>query len=300
MWCQMPFAKIWRIARDYALMTVGALCIALSIDLFLVPNNVIAGGVTGVSIILNSLVGTPVGLVILLLNVPLFIVGWRALGGLIFGVRTVFAVVVLSLAVDALAPLLRPVTTQPLLFILYGGVLDGLGTGLIFRGLGTSGGIDIVARLLERWRGVRPGRTLLALNALTYAGAFFIYGAEPVLFALLASFISSRAVNVVLEGGVTARQALIVTARPAEITAAVLQDLARGITVLEGKGGYTHQDRAILLCVVLRSELSFLKQIIARADPDAFVIVGEVAEVLGEGFGAGTARRAREGDKVTR
>ncbi|MBC8078085.1 MAG: YitT family protein [Chloroflexales bacterium] len=294
----MRLAKALPIVRDYVLMTTGALCIAVSINLFLAPNNVIAGGVTGVAIILNSLVGSPIGLMILLLNIPLFIVGWRALGGLVFGVRTVFAVVVLSFAIDALAPLLTPVTTQPLLFILYGGLLDGLGTGLIFRGLGTSGGIDIVARLLERWRGVAPGRSLLAMNALTYAGAFFIYGAEPVLFALLASFISSRAVNVVLEGSMSARQALIVTARPAEITAAVLHDLARGVTVLEGRGGYTRQERAILLCVVLRSELSFLKQIIATADPDAFVIVGEVAEVLGEGFGAGTVRRAKNEEEL--
>jgi uncharacterized membrane-anchored protein YitT (DUF2179 family) len=281
----MNLPHVLRIVRDYVLITMGAVAIACSIDLFLAPNNVISGGVSGVALIANHLFGTPIGAVILVLNIPLFIIGWRSLGGFVFGIRTIYGVVVLSIAIDALVPFLTPVTHQPLLYILYGGLLDGIGVGLIFRGRGTSGGIDIVARLLERWQGVAPGRSLLALNGLTYAGAFFIYGAEPVLYALLASFVSSQAISLVLEGNVSARQALIVTDKPEAIIAAVLTDLSRGITVLEGRGGYTSVGRSVLVCVVLRSELSFLKEVIRRHDPRAFVIVGEAVEVVGEGFG---------------
>lgn len=280
----MTVASLLRIGRDYALLTVGAICSALAVNLFLVPNNVVSGGVTGIAMIARSLFNTPVGILVLLLNIPLFILGWRSLGGFVFGVRTIYTVIVMSLAIDGLAPFLKPVTAEPLLFILYGGVLDGLGVGLVLRARGTTGGVDIVARLLERRYGLAPGQTILVADGLLFAGALWIYGAEPVLYALLVSFIATRTIDLVLEGTVSARQALIITDHPEAITAAVIAELSRGVTLLEGRGGYTSKQRAVLLCVVLRSELSFLKAIIGRIDPAAFVVIGNAAEALGEGF----------------
>jgi uncharacterized membrane-anchored protein YitT (DUF2179 family) len=273
------------IVVDYLLLTAGAVCVALAVDLFLVPNNVVAGGVTGIAIILRTLLGTPIGVVTLAINVPLFLVGFRHLGGATFGARTIYATVALSLAIDALSPLSgRIAVRDPLLYTFYGGLLDGLGLGLVFRARGTTGGSDIIARLLNQRLGVRLGQGILVIDALVFATAGAIYGATPALYALLVAFISSRMINIVQEGVAYARAAVIVTGRPDEIQAAVLHDLGRGVTLLEGRGGYTSAERPVLLCVVARSEESYLKELIERVDPRAFVVITEATDVLGEGF----------------
>jgi uncharacterized membrane-anchored protein YitT (DUF2179 family) len=280
--CHMK--RLWPTLRDYLLLTAGALLAAAAVDLFLVPNDVVTGGITGSAMLLHTFFGTPVGLITLLANLPLFVIGFRALGGIVFGVRTLYATAMMSIAIDVLAPYLRPVTSDPLLYTLYGGLLDGLGVGLVFRARGTTGGIDIVARLLEQRRGIPPGRAMLGMNALVFGAAFVGYGPEKALYALLVAFVGSLALDYTLAAGGGARQALIITSQPDAITQAILGDLGRGVTLLEGYGGYTGAERAVLLCVVGRAELSFLKAIIGRADPRAFVIVGEASEVLGEGF----------------
>ncbi|HEU5011074.1 MAG TPA: YitT family protein [Roseiflexaceae bacterium] len=280
----MKFQNILPIVRDYALITAGAILVAISVDMFLIPNNVVVGGVTGAAMLLQTYAGTPVGMVTLLVNVPLFVLGFRVLGGFVFGVRTIYATVILSFAIDLLAPYLKPVTADPLLYTLYGGLLDGLGVGLVFRARGTTGGIDIVARWLELRYGIQPGRSLLVMNGLVFAIAFVSFGPEKVLYAMLVAFVSSLALDYTLAAGSGARQALIITTQPQTVTQALLHDLGRGVTVLEGYGGYTGAAREVLLCVVGRSEISFLKQTVASADPHAFLIIGEASEVLGEGF----------------
>jgi uncharacterized membrane-anchored protein YitT (DUF2179 family) len=266
------------------MLTVGAVLAALAVDLFMVPNDVVTGGITGAAMLLRSFFGTPVGLVTLIANIPLLILGVRTLGGFVFGARTLYATVAMSLAIDLLAPYVHPVTSDPLLYTLYGGLLDGLGIGLVFRARGTTGGIDIIARWLEQRYGMQPGRSMLAMNLLVFAAAFGAYGPEKVLYALLVAFVGSLALDYTLGAGAGGRQALIVTAQPDAITKALLHDLGRGVTVLEGYGGYTGASRAVLLCVVARTEISFVKQIVGSADPSAFVVVGEANEVLGEGF----------------
>jgi uncharacterized membrane-anchored protein YitT (DUF2179 family) len=149
---------------DYALLVVGALLVAAGTNLFLVPNRVVSGGVTGIAIILHYLISTPVGLVVLGFNVPLLWLGYRHVGGMRFFVRTLVAVVVMAVAIDLTAPLLSPPTTDRLLVICYGGLLDGLGMGLVFRGRGTTGGTDVLARLAHRHLGVGVGQALLAMN----------------------------------------------------------------------------------------------------------------------------------------
>lgn len=268
----------------YGMITLGALLVALAVRIFLVPNDVIVGGVTGVAQLLSTYLGTPVGGVVLALNVPLMILGWRRLGGFVFGIRTVYALVVMSVAIDALAPYARPVTSDPLLYSLYGGLLDGLGLGLILRARGTAGGTDIIARLVEAGAGVQPGRVLLVCDVLVFSAGLFAYGPEKVLYALLVAFVSSRTVDFVLSAGRGARQALIITDRPEGIMRALLYDLGRGVTRLEGVGGYTGAPHAILLCIINRSEVSTLRAAVAAADPHAFVVISEASEVIGEGF----------------
>jgi len=280
----LSLRKLLPVLRDYALMTVGALLVAVAVRVFLVPNQVVTGGLTGVAQLLNSLVGTPVGAVVLVLNLPLLVLGYRRLGGIVFGARTLYTIVVMSLAIDALAPYARPVTADPLLYSLYGGLLDGVGLGLILRARGTAGGTDIVARLLETRFGLAPGQVLLSADALLFGSAFLVFGPEKSLYALLVAFVSSRAVDFVLAAGRGARQALIITQHAERVTGALLGGLGRGVTVLAGMGGYTGDPRSVLLSVVARSEIGALKAAVAAADPAAFVIIGEADEVIGEGF----------------
>ena len=273
-----------RTVADYAIITVGAILIGLSADLFAIPNQVIPGGLTGVATILHYTLHVPVGLITFLGNIPLLLAGYKWGGGRRFAIRTVFAVAVMALSIDLLANRVHSVTKDPMLYTIYGGLLDGLGMGLVFRARGTTGGTDILAQLLNRWTGISLGAWLLILNAAILGAAGLTLGWERALYALIMSFVSSRAIDLVQQGISYSKSALIISERSNQIKAAILQQLARGVTVLHGKGGYTDSAREVLLSVVRQSEVSQLIQLIYTIDPAAFVIIGQVQEVLGEGF----------------
>ncbi|MGD1149252.1 MAG: YitT family protein [Thermoanaerobaculaceae bacterium] len=272
------------VAFDYALIVAGSLLVAAGTNLFFVPNNVVSGGVTGLSIIAHRLFRTPVGMVVLLLNLPLLWLGWRFAGGIRFFVRTVVSVLVLSIAIDLTAPFLVPPTHDRLLVICYGGLIDGLGMGLVFRGRGTTGGTDILARLAHRYLGVGIGQALLAMNVAIFAGAAFLFGAEAVMVALALAFVSARVLDVVQTGFSAARAALIISKKPDEVREAVLGTLGRGVTLLHGQGGYTGEERPVLYVVVMPHEVGRLKRLVAHVDRAAFVAITPAQEVLGEGF----------------
>jgi len=279
-------ALAWpRLLLDYGTIALGSICVAVAADLFLIPNQVVSGGVTGISIIIHYWLGTPVGLVALLLNLPLFAANLRWLGGLRAGLRTIFSVVVMSAAIDLLAPWLPRATSDPLLYTLYGGLLDGLGIGLVLRAGGTTGGTDILARLAHRFWGMRLGRALMAMNVVILALAALYFGLEPALYALIVAFVSSQVIDLVQEGGLAqSRCAWIISRRSDEIRRAVLTRMERGVTVLQGQGGFTGEPRQVLLCAVAQAELSQLQRLIHEIDAEAFVIVTPASEVLGEGF----------------
>lgn len=283
---KLPATGPWRTVVDYAEVVAGSLLVALGTNLFFVPNKVVSGGVTGISILLHYAWGTPVGLVTLLLNLPLLWIGWRWAGGARFFVRTALAVVVLSAAIDLTAPYLTPPTTDRLLVIMYGGLLDGLGMGLVFRGRGTTGGTDVLARVANRFLGVGIGQTLLAINVLIFAVAAFQFGAEAVMVALALAFVSARTLDTVQAGFAASRQAIIITNRPAAVRDAVFDNLRRGVTMLEARGGWTGEPRPMLYVVVGAHEVGRLKLRVAEADPEAFVAISSAQEVLGEGFAA--------------
>jgi uncharacterized membrane-anchored protein YitT (DUF2179 family) len=271
---------------DYLQVVVGSLLVAVGTNLFFVPNKVVSGGVVGIGIIAHYLAGAPVGVVSLLLNIPLLAIGWRWAGGMRFFARTAVAVAVMSIAIDLTAPLLHPPTSDRLLVICYGGLLDGFGMGLVFRGRGTTGGTDILARIAHRYLGLGIGQTLLALNVVIFAAAGFIFGAEPVMVALAVAFVSARTLDMVQAGFSVSRQALIVSTRPDEVRDTILHNLGRGVTVLEGRGGFTGDMRPLLWVVVAAHEVGRLKRRVAEVDPKAFVAISTAQEVLGEGFAA--------------
>jgi uncharacterized membrane-anchored protein YitT (DUF2179 family) len=280
----MPVSGRARVVLDYAQILVGAALVGVGTNLFFVPNQVVSGGVTGISILLHYGFGTPVGLMNLAMNVPLLVIGWKWAGGARFFVRTLTAVVVMSAVIDLTAAHLVAPTQDRLLVICYGGLLDGLGMGLVFRGRGTTGGTDVLARVANRFLGVGIGQTLLAINILIFAVAAFRFGAEAVMVALALAFVSARVLDMVQAGFSVARQALIITSRPGPVRDAVFQSLHRGVTMLEASGGFTGQPRPMLYVVVAAHEVGRLKLRVAEVDPGAFVAISKAQEVLGEGF----------------
>lgn len=274
---------------DYGQVVLGSALVGLGTNWFFVPNKVVSGGVTGLAIIAHYLAKTPVGAVVFALNLPLLWLGWRYAGGMRFFLRTLVSVVVLSLTIDISAPYLTPPTTDRLLVICYGGLLDGLGMGLVFRGRGTTGGTDVLARIAHRYLGVGTGQALLAINVVIFGGAAFIFGAEPVMVALALAFVSARVLDLVQSGFSVARTALIIAAEPRAIMDAVFARLGRGVTVLDAIGGYSGEARPVLMVVVAAHEVGRLKRLVAEVDGRAFVAILPAQEVLGEGFAPHTS-----------
>jgi len=268
---------------DLALIVTGSLLMALSVDIFLDPNNVVPGGFTALAVFANRWWGWPVGVTLLALNVPFLLIGMRVLGPA-FGPKTVFAILFSSLAIDALRPVLPTVRGEPLLYTLYGGLLYGLGLGLVFRANATTGGTEIPAKLLEHFYGVRMSGSLLAMDVVILLLAAFVFGLAPALYALIAVWVMARVIDFVEEGFAAAATAFIITSAPEAVRAAIIEQLERGVTLLRGEGGYSRNERIILMTTVGRRQLGALRQAVSAADPDAFMVINPSHEVLGEGF----------------
>jgi uncharacterized membrane-anchored protein YitT (DUF2179 family) len=282
------FSKYWPFVRDVSLITLGALLQALALRLFFVPANLASGGVSGISQIINYYTGWPIGLMVLIGNIPLFALGWRFLGGRRFALRTAYAVVAYSVLVDLLPrlPFFPPngLTDDLVINCLYGAVISGVGYGLVYRGYGTSGGSDILARILNRWRAVPMTQSYLMVDSVVILAAGFVFGWKQALYALIALYVSGLVVDTTMEGGGTVRTAMIITSQPDIVSEKILVDMERGVTVLEGTGAYTGEGRPVLYCVVSRSEIQQLKSIVHEADAKAFMVIGVAHEALGEGF----------------
>ena len=288
--------KYWPTIRDYFLIIFASLIQALSLRLFFVPANLASGGVSGISQLINHFTGWPIGLMILIGNIPLFGLGWRFLGGYRFAMRTAVAVLTYSLFTDLLPgmPLFGPngagtalindLQGDIFLNSLYGAIVGGIGYGLVYRARGTSGGSDILARILNHFRGVPMTQSYLMVDTAVILGAGFVFGWKQALYAMIALYVSGLVADATLEGAGTVRTALIVTSEPDVISQRVLEELQRGVTSLEGRGAYTGADRPVLYCVVTRAEVATLKAIVHEADPRAFMVIGVAYEALGEGF----------------
>jgi len=276
--------KARRLAEDYILLTLGAVILAANVNLFLAPNQVVSSGVTGIGMLAHYAWGWPIGAVTLALNVPIFLAGLKWGGGWRLVWRSVYATTVMTAGIDLLAPFLPAIQGDPLIFTLFGGLLDGVGIGLVLRGEGTTGGTDIIAQILNQQKGIPFGKTFIVVNSAVLLAAAGIVGLTPVLYALIVNFVSGRVVDTVQEGSGYARAFFIVSPKNAEIQQAILEDLQRGVTCLDVRGGYTQEPLAALYVVVSRSQVTHLKRLIAQHDPAAFVVVSEAHEVLGEGF----------------
>ena len=277
--------KAARLALDGGFYLLGSICYALSVNVFSAPNQIAPGGVTGVATLLNYAFHLPIGAMILVINLPLLIAAWRKCG-VGFTVRTLIVTVLSSVVIDVTARFLPPFRGEMILVALFGGVLSGAGLGLIYMRGATTGGSEIVARLLERrLRHVPIGRLILLVDAVVVAVSALVYRQiESALYALILIFVSSLVMDAIVYGGEKGKMLLIMSRREELIARRILQQMGRGVTLLNATGAYTGEDKRVLLCAVRRSEMYQLRTLVQDCDPDAFLIVVSTEEVLGEGF----------------
>jgi uncharacterized membrane-anchored protein YitT (DUF2179 family) len=270
---------------DTILLLFGATIQAAGMVLFLIPGKLAAGGVTGIAQIINRFTGWPIGVMILLFNIPLFILGWRFLGGRRFLIRTFLAVGIYALLIDLLALYLPSnLTGDSVLNALFGGVLTGGGMGLVFRAKGTTGGTDILARLLGKFRGIPLSESYLLTDTAVVIASALAFSWTLALYAVVALYVCGLAAELLSEGSGIVRSATIITTRPQEVGEKIMRELSRGVTAWQGTGLYSGKERRILFCAISRSEVNPLKEIIHEVDPAAFVVIGQAHEALGEGF----------------
>lgn len=280
--------RYWPTLRDFSLILAGTLTQAVALRIFFVPANLASGGVSGVSQLIHHFTGWPIGMMVFIGNIPLFLLGWRFLGGRSFILRTAFAIATYSFFTDSLLWLpffpKNGITDDIVLNSLYGAVVAGFGYGLVYRGRGTSGGSDILARILVHYRGISMTQSYLTTDTLVILGAGFVFGWKQALYAVITLYVSGLVVDTTMEGGGTIRTALIITSQADSVAAKILQKMERGVTCLNATGAYTGEQRTVLYCVVSRSEVQLLKDIVTEADAHAFMVVGAAHEALGEGF----------------
>ncbi len=276
----------WKILQEYILLLTGALIQALAMRLFLVPGLLVSGGISGAAQIVNHFIDFPLGIMIFLGNIPLFVLGWRFLGGSRFAIRTAFSVACFSLLTDLLVPFIpaQGMTNDNVLNALFGGVLLGVGLGLVYRGQGTSGGSDILSRILNHRFGISISMAYLIADALVVLAGGFAFSWENALYGLVVIYVSGIAAEMVSEGSGIFRTVIIITKESDAVRLTILEAMERGVTILSGTGGYTAENRPVLYCVITRAEVNQLKQLVREIDPAAFMVIGVAHEALGEGF----------------
>lgn len=261
---------------------VGSAIVAMAFNLFLLPNRVASGGVSGISTIFDSLFGWEPAYVQWAFNIPLFIAGILLLGWQ-FGARTLIGTIFLPMVVF-LTKDMEPATTDPLLGALFGGIGVGLGLGLVFRGRASTGGTDLAAQIIHKYFGMSLGVCVAIIDGLIVLTAAIVFDIELGLYALVALYVTSKTIDIVQVGVGRSKMVLVITNQEQEIREAILHKIDRGVTKLSAYGGYTDSERPILMVVVDQSEFTKLKQTVQSIDANAFVIVADASEVLGKGF----------------
>ncbi|MTD30488.1 YitT family protein [Planomicrobium sp. YIM 101495] len=268
--------------KDYISVLAGAAIVAISFNVFLLPNEVASGGVSGISTILYGVFGWTPAFVQWAFNIPLFISGVILLGRQ-FGIKTAVGTIFLPLVVFLTAGW-EPWTTNPLLGALFGGIMVGLGLGIVFRGKASTGGTDLAAQIITKYTGLTLGTSVALIDGLIVLAAAIVFDIEKGLYALLSLYVTTKAIDLVQVGFGRSKLVYIITNHQIAIRDAIFDHIDRGVTQLPATGGYTDTEKPILMVVVHQTEFTQLKELVKTIDPAAFVIVSDASEVLGEGF----------------
>lgn len=270
-----------RLVENFEILS-GSFLTALGFNMFLNPNDIASGGVAGISIIIKHLLGVQPALTQWFLNIPLFILGLVFLGK-VYAMRTVSGSFFLPLFIF-LTSKVPSITANPLLAAIYGGLVVGIGLGLVFKGNASTGGLSIIASIVNKYTGFSIGKCQMLTDACVVISASLVFKPDKVLYALISIFVTSRAIDLIQLGFTNSKVAFVVSDKSDEISQLILKTLNRGLTKLSGLGGYTDENRTVLMVVMEQAEITRFKNMVESIDPNAFIIISNTHEVLGKGF----------------
>lgn len=276
------YKHVFKVVNRILLMILGAVFTSIALELFLIPNNIIDGGITGISIMASYLTGISLGIFILTLNIPFLIVGYKQIGKT-FAFSTLFSVICLSIGVSLLHSF-GGITNDTLLASIFGGIILGVGVGLIIRNGGSLDGTEIIAIILDKRSGFSIGEIVMFFNLFILGGSGIIFGWDRAMYSLMAYFIAFKTIDITVEGLDESKAVIIVSEKNGDISRALMDRLGRGVTLLHGKGGYKSEKTNVIYVVVSRLEIAKLKGIINGFDEDALVTVTSV-EASGKRYG---------------
>jgi uncharacterized membrane-anchored protein YitT (DUF2179 family) len=271
-----------KIIKRATAIFIGAVLMAVGLEIFLVPNNVIDGGITGISIMLSHITGFPLGIFIFLLNLPFFFMGYKQIGKT-FAISTLFGIIVLSIFTSLFHPV--PAFTEDILLAtIFGGMILGTGVGLVIRYGGALDGTEILAILLNKKLPFSVGEIIMFFNIFILGAAGFVFTWDRAMYSILAYVIAFKTIDVVIKGLDESKSAWIISDNSEAIGNAIMNRLGRGVTYLSGEGAFSGDDKKVIFCVITRLEEAKLKEIVEENDPNAFLAIADMAEVRGGRF----------------
>ncbi|QJD87389.1 YitT family protein [Cohnella herbarum] len=265
--------------KKFIFITIGAILMAVALEIFLVPNEIIDGGITGISIVLSEITSVPLGIFIFVINLPFLFIGYKQIGKT-FAISTLYGVAVMSIT-TALLHHVEPFTNEKILAVLYGGLILGLGVGLVIRFGGALDGSEIVAILLSKKMRIPVGQIIMFINVFIFIVAGFVFGADSAMYSIFSFYMAAKVMDIVVEGLDESKSVTIISGEHEEISEAIMDRLGRNTTLIYAKGGYTKEDTQMIYCVVTRLEVAKLKAVVHEIDPKAFISIQNVADVLG-------------------
>ena len=268
--------------KDIALISAGAFIYAFGVNYFFVANKLADGGIAGISVILHYLFNFNISTTYLVLNVPLVIMGYKLIGGK-FIVKTFYGTAMTSLAFRVFQNYLGPMDDK-LIASIFGGLIIGIGLGTIFVGGGSSGGADILVKILNKYFDIPVGKAFLALDSFVLSALGILFGRDIFMYTLVGLFISTKAIDFIQDGVDKAKALMIISDKSEEIKNEIMKQTGRGVTIINARGGYTNDNKEVLYCILGRYEVTTVKRIVKNIDRKAFMSISEVSEVLGEGF----------------
>jgi uncharacterized membrane-anchored protein YitT (DUF2179 family) len=271
-----------KVLRKMIVIILGSALVSVGLEIFLVPNKIIDGGIVGLSIISSHLSGLPLGIFLFLLNLPFLFLGYKQIGKT-FAISTLFAVALMSIGTFLLHPV-PPLTIEPLLATVFGGIILGVGVGLVIRSGGSLDGTEIVAILVNKKSPFSVGEIVMFINIFILGSAGFVFGWDQAMYSLIAYYIAFKMIDITIEGFEESKSVWIISERNKEIGDAIIHRLGRGVTFLNGEGGFSGDNKRVIFCVITRLEEAKMKSIVEDLDPAAFLAVGNIHDVKGGRF----------------
>lgn len=274
--------KIFEILKTYIITTLGCIILAFSINYFFAANKLAQGGVSGISLMIFYFTKINISYIYLALNIPLILASYKFLGK-DFTIKTLYATLVLTIFLKLFSNMGEPME-DILVASIFGGALSGIGVGIIFMAGGSSGGLDIIAKIVNKYKGISIAKVLLSLDFIILSFVAILFKKDIFLYTLISVIVGSKMIDIIQEGIYSAKGVTIVTNKSCEIKERIYSDLKRGVTLIQGKGGYTDNDFDIIYCIVGKYQLINLKNLVKEIDKNAFMTITHVHEVVGNGF----------------